>query len=282
MDPFSLTAGAVGITAFALSSISNLRQLLDGLEEASNVLQDVKFNLEAIQRPLSALTDLQISDGKTYAETRKVLEETGVAEAVNKCGQTCAEFTKKLEKWTKHSSATKLSLRDRLSVGLWNKEKLQTFKTQVATCQAIVQLAIDSAQLVILVRSENASKAARQETEKQLRVIETDIKEHIELTKKMQDETLQRKKELESSVDEDEEEDEDGGAQRTLAIQEVEKQSRVLEANQIAYVAVSQILSKLSVAQVGNTYYTDFSGSTNHGLQVGHSTGTLNWNSFRN
>ncbi|KAJ5154502.1 Cytochrome P450 [Penicillium coprophilum] len=282
MDPFSLTAGAVGITAFALSSISNLRKLLDGLEEASNVLQDVRSNLEAIQRPLSALTDLQISDSKTHAETRKVLEETGVAEAVNNCGQACAEFTKKLEKWTKHSSAPKLSLRDRLSVGLWNKEKLQTFKTQVATCQAIVQLAIDSAQLVILVRSENASKAARQETEKRLRIIEIDIKEQIQLTKNTQDETLQRKKELDSFVDEDEEEDEDGGAQRALAIQEVEKRSRVLEANQIAYMAVSQILSRLSVAQVGDTYHIDFSGSTNHGLQVGHSTGTLNWNSSRN
>ncbi|KAJ5372538.1 Cytochrome P450 [Penicillium concentricum] len=278
MDPFSLTVGALGITGFALSSISNVRQIIDGLEEANDVLQEVTSNLEAIQRPLSALTDLQISDSKTYTETREVLEKTGVAEAVNKCGQACATFMKKLEQWTKHSSTTKLSLRDRLSVGLWNKEKIQTFRTQVLTCQAIVQFAIDSAQLVILVRSENASKTARQETEKQLRALENAIQEHIELTKRKQDETLQRKKELET---EDEDEDEDGGAQRTLAIQEIEERSRVLEANQTATMAVSQTLLKLSVAQVGNTYNTDFSGSTNNGLQIGHSVGTINWNSVR-
>jgi hypothetical protein len=111
------------------------------------VLQDVTSNLEAIQHPLSALKDLQIPDSTTYDETKKDLEKTGVAEAVNNCGQACAEFTKKLEQWTKHSSSTKLSLRDRLTAGMWNKEKIQTFRTQVSSCRAIVQFAIGSAQL---------------------------------------------------------------------------------------------------------------------------------------
>lgn len=147
MDPFSITTGVLGITGFALSSINNLRGLIDGLEEAKYVLEDVTSNLKAIQHPLSALKDLQISDSTTYNETKKDLEKTGVAEAVNNCGKACAEFTKKLEQWTKHSNAMKLSLRDRLSVGLWNKEKIQTFRTQVSSCRAIVQFAIGSAQL---------------------------------------------------------------------------------------------------------------------------------------
>ncbi|OQE09546.1 hypothetical protein PENVUL_c006G04981 [Penicillium vulpinum] len=264
MDPFSLTLGALGITEFALSRISNLRRLINSLSEANDVMQDVTSNLEAIERPLAALENLQISDSTTYAETREVLEKTGVAEAVNICGQACAGFTKKLEQWTKHSSSTKLSLRDRLSVGLWNKEKIQTFRTQVATCQAIVQFAIDSAQLIIIVRCENASKTAREETEKQLRALETSIQEHIELTKRKQDEALQHKEELENP--EYESEDEDHDAQRALAIPEIEEQSRVLEADQTASRAVYQLLSKLIMA---STSFRDLNHHVQIGVQIG-------------
>ncbi|KAJ6070597.1 Cytochrome P450 [Penicillium canescens] len=157
----------------------------------------------------------------------------------------------------------------------------RTFRTQVHSCQAIVQFAIDSAQLIILVRSENASKNAQYETEKQLRNLEIAIQEHIELTKRDHDEALQRQKEIESPEDEDEDEDEDGGAQRTLAIQEIEKQSRLLEADQNASGVVSQILSNLLVPEAGSNYNIDFSGSRNWGVQIGHSAGTVNWNGSR-
>ncbi|KAJ5298307.1 uncharacterized protein N7443_006427 [Penicillium atrosanguineum] len=281
MDPFSITVGALGITEFALSSISHLRDLVDGLKEANDVIQDVIFNLNAIQLSLSALKNLQFSDNTTYTEAKEDLKKTGVAEAVNNCGQACAEFSKKLEQWTKHSSSTKLSLRDRLTVGLWNKEKVQTFRTQVHSCQSIVHFAIDSASLIILVRSENSSKTAQQEKEKQLRVLETAIQEHIQLTERKQGDALQRKKDLEYPEDEDE--DEGGDAQRTLAIQEIDKQSRLLEADQIASKLVSQTISKLSTREVGNaynTYNTSFGGS-NSGFQIAHSTGTINWNGSR-
>jgi hypothetical protein len=124
----------------------------------------------------------------------------------------------------------------------------------------------------LLVRSENASKAARHETEKQLRVLQTATQEHIELTGRNQDDALQREKELESADDEDE--DEDAGAQRTLAIQEIDKQLRLLEAEQTASKIVKQAGNAL------NTYNTKFSGG-NWGIQIGHSTGPINWKGSR-
>ena len=147
MDPFSITVGALGITQFAMESINGLKNLVNSLEEAKDVLQDVTSGLEAIQRPLTALERLQVSDEQIYTAAKEDLESTGVAQAVKECGNKCAEFSKKLEKWTRHSSATRLSLRDRLSVSLWNKESIQTLKTQVYSCQATVQFAVTSAQL---------------------------------------------------------------------------------------------------------------------------------------
>jgi chromosome segregation ATPase len=129
------------------------------------------------------------------------------------------------------------------------------------------------------VRSENTSKAAREDTEKKLQILENDIQEHIKFTKRKHDEVLQRQNELENPEDEDE--DDDGEAQRTMAIQETQKQARVLEADQSASGVVSQILSKLSIPEVGNKYGIYFSGSHNSGMQIGHSTGSINWNGNR-
>ncbi len=142
MDPFSITVGALGITEFAVSSIVKLHTFINGLAEAKDVVQDIASTLDCIERPLASLEELSISDG-----AMKHLKKTGVVEAVNKCGEACAKFNKYLEKWTKHSSGTKLSLRDRLSVGIWNREKIRTFRMQIQSCQANVQFAIASTQL---------------------------------------------------------------------------------------------------------------------------------------
>ena len=149
MDPFSITAGALGITDFALSSIDQLRKTIGGLAEAQDVVQDITSNLEAIQRPLTALQEFKFADSPSCTSAKEDLKKTGVAEAVNKCGQACADFNEKLNKWTKHSTNTKLSLRDRLSVGVWNKEKIGTFRTRVHTCQSIVQFSVESTQLYV-------------------------------------------------------------------------------------------------------------------------------------
>jgi hypothetical protein len=111
------------------------------------VVQDIALNLEAIQRPLATLKELEISDQATHDKAEKDLEKAGVVEAVNNCGEACANFSKNLKQWTKHSSSAKLSLRDRLSVGIWNKERIRTFRMQVQSCQYTVQFAIESTQL---------------------------------------------------------------------------------------------------------------------------------------
>jgi hypothetical protein len=147
MDPLSIIASTLGITQFAISSIVQLNDFIDNLAEAKEVAQDIASNLEGVQRPLAALEELHISDPATFATAKIDLEKTGVVEAVNNCGQACASFTEKLKQWTKHSSGTRFSLRDRFSVGIWNKEKIRTFQIQVQSCQATVQFAIASTQL---------------------------------------------------------------------------------------------------------------------------------------
>jgi hypothetical protein len=147
MDPFSITAGAIGITSFATTSILQLRSLVDSLSEAQDVVADVSSSLANIERPLAALEQLRISDEAILVAVKEDFRKAGVAEAVNSCGDACKKFSDNLTKWTKHSSATKLSLRDRFSVGVWNKEKIRTFRTQLQWCEATAHFAVASMQL---------------------------------------------------------------------------------------------------------------------------------------
>lgn len=52
-DPFSITAGAIGITGFATTSVIQLRNLIDSLSEAQEV--DVAADLANIERLSAAL-----------------------------------------------------------------------------------------------------------------------------------------------------------------------------------------------------------------------------------
>jgi hypothetical protein len=87
------------------------------------------------------------NDAEMSATFKQALAKTGMANALNDCGKACEVFNKRLQKWTRHSREDKLSLRDKMSVGIWNKERVRTFRTRVETCQRTVHFAISSTQL---------------------------------------------------------------------------------------------------------------------------------------
>ena len=87
-----------------------------------------------------------------------------------------------------------------------------------------------------------------------MQALETQIQEHIDLTKKQQDEAQRRRQDLQ----EEPEDEKDGGAQRALATQEVEKQKGLLEADQVSSVVVfSQVRSKRTGQYISNVITSD-------------------------
>jgi hypothetical protein len=147
MDPLSITAATIGITTLAITSIKQLHEVINDVAEVKKVIHDVSTSLTAILIPLDSLRKLHVPDSSISAAVKADLERTGVANAVNKCGDLCDDFAKRLKKWTKHSSASKLSLRDRLTVGSWNKEKIRTLRISVQACQSTVQFGVQTTQL---------------------------------------------------------------------------------------------------------------------------------------
>jgi hypothetical protein len=110
-----------------------------------------------------------------------------------------------------------------------------------------------------------------------LQALESSVQQHIDLTRRHLNEAQERKDQL---TKEPEEEEEDDSAKRKLAIQEVEEQSRLLEADEtFSNTVSSQLRSKLSGRDGGSTYDGTISGSNYQGAQLVNNVGTFNWTS---
>jgi hypothetical protein len=107
---------------------------------------------------------------------------------------------------------------------------------------------------MVQLRSEKTTETEREKVKGQLRALETKIQEHLDLTQRQQDQVQERTRALEDEV----EDEEDGGAQRTLAMKEIEQQSRLLEADQVSCgVVFSQVRSKRSGQEISNIITLD-------------------------
>ena len=99
----------------------------------------------------------------------------------------------------------------------------------------------DARERIVQLRSEYKSQTDREKLKTELQALKAKIQEHMDLTKNQQDEAQRRRQELQREPADEE----DGGTQRTLALQEVEKQSRLLETDQVSSAVVfSQVRSK--------------------------------------
>jgi hypothetical protein len=128
---------------------------------------------------------------------------------------------------------------------------------------------------LVQLHSEHTSTIDRKELNARVQNLEKAIQEHITLINRQHREALGRQEELQ-----EEPEDEDDGAQRTLALKEVEEQSRLLESDQTASgVLSSQLHTMIQGQHSGNMYSATFTSSHNSGMQIGYNVGPITWSS---
>ena len=150
MEPFSVVASAVNITDFALSGIKHLHSLMNDVEEAADVVQDIRRGLDGILQSLQAVQQMMTSNSEVSAAAQRALNDAGVAKAVNECGEACNEFAKISAKWNEHSRPEPTVLRDRAVDDIWYKERIKTMRVQVQSCQSRVELAVQIANLKVI------------------------------------------------------------------------------------------------------------------------------------
>lgn len=146
MDPFSLAVGVLGITGFALSAIKHLHSTIDALTEAQRELTPLREGLSNVARTLKALETV-LSNSALSRATTKDLEEAGLAAAVNACGTACNELAEYLTQRVVRTSGGKLGHRILLVIRISRSRSIQALKDKLQSCQAVTQIALDTAQL---------------------------------------------------------------------------------------------------------------------------------------
>jgi len=95
-DPLSVTAGVVGITAFALQSVQQLTAFIESIRDAPEIITGIKEDLKAVESVLSSLgRALQNKD--LPAEILESLDQNAnIKVAVENCSKECAKFRETL------------------------------------------------------------------------------------------------------------------------------------------------------------------------------------------
>lgn len=149
MDPFSISIAAVGITGTAINGISKLHDTITRIRDAQESFDDIRLQLDNIRRPLNTLQSLVLDTDEWSNEAAKqALVQVEIGKAVNDCGQACEAFEKRLQrKLMKRSQKNTLTLKEKMTFGIWDKERTLTLKARVENCQRIVHFGISSAQM---------------------------------------------------------------------------------------------------------------------------------------
>jgi hypothetical protein len=94
MKPFSIAAGDIGISGFAMNGFIQVRNVINGLSDAHALFKDINSGLENVECTLNALEQLEMSDESTSISAKGNLRKAGVADTVNSCADACNKFRK--------------------------------------------------------------------------------------------------------------------------------------------------------------------------------------------
>jgi hypothetical protein len=131
MDPFSVTAGVVGIAAPAVHCIHMLLRDLQKIVDAPETLKSLKEDLLSVDQALTSLQAISDLQWKSLGETVVIQSKA----ATTTCKESCDRFRTALSRWTRHSEDGKLSLRDRAMVGFFKQGYVKSMSEQLQQCK---------------------------------------------------------------------------------------------------------------------------------------------------
>jgi hypothetical protein len=144
-DPFSITAGTVGIAGVALQSTTALIDDIQAIKD-TEAIAELKEDLAAIETVLRTL------DWELEGLALDVLSpgaKAGLGLATTNCTRACDKFRAKLKKWTKHSADDKMHWWDRVRAGLFAEAEIEVLSEQLRRCKDTVNAAIGTAILYV-------------------------------------------------------------------------------------------------------------------------------------
>lgn len=143
MDPLSITAAVVGITA---PTVHCIRLLLDDLQkivDAPEALKSLKTDLLSVDQALTSLQAVSDAQWQSLGDAVVVQSKT----ATTSCKGSCDRFRAALGRWTRHSDDGKLSLQDRAMVGFLKQGYVKSMSEQLQHCKITLTSVVCTATL---------------------------------------------------------------------------------------------------------------------------------------
>ncbi|KAJ5757133.1 uncharacterized protein N7511_007315 [Penicillium nucicola] len=159
MDPFSLTAGTLGIAGAALQSINALIHDIKAIRDAPDVLASLKYELAAVEAILLALDSAQKTSKLDHLtdDARQALKL-----AVTNCQKASDNFGMKLARWTKRSDA-KMRAWERVHLGVFAERSVEKLCQQLNRYESTLNIAISTVTLLSVAASDTTSEAIQRE-----------------------------------------------------------------------------------------------------------------------
>jgi hypothetical protein len=142
-DPFSISAGIVGIVTATAHVIRKTIDLIDKIEDAPSLVCQIRSELDHTEPVIRSLEKRLESSVETVVWAQ-LFEESKLSKALDTTRTVCENFASALRKWTRHSPpGNKLSLRDGFAIAIHGSKIAQLMK-QLNSCKLTVTMALTS------------------------------------------------------------------------------------------------------------------------------------------
>ncbi|KAK4031844.1 hypothetical protein C8A01DRAFT_51205 [Parachaetomium inaequale] len=269
MDPLSITAAVVGITAPTVHCIRLLLEDIQKIVDAPETLKSLRNDLLSIDQALASLQAVSEAQWQSLGDAVVVQSKT----VTTSCKESCDRFRAALARWTRHSDDRKLSLRDRAMVGFLKQGYVKSMSEQLQHCKITLTSVVCTATLHSSLQQKRATEEMMVTISKQ----EADIADSITTTDKQLAEVNTKLGALCIAKQQEDETE----ADRTSAISQVAVEQTVLgESRKLLQELLSGIHTAAANARKDNAHVVNNFGGQNEGIQIGASYGTISGITF--
>jgi hypothetical protein len=141
---------ALAITSLVPPALHAIRILLDdirGIHDAPSDIKKIAFELDTVEGVIATLKKSMDDERNMTNDFKELVSSKHIEKAVTSCGKSCHSFRDQLQKWLKHSTDTQIHWWDRAKVGFLGAKKVQALITELNTCKATINLALNCATL---------------------------------------------------------------------------------------------------------------------------------------
>ncbi|KAF4340257.1 hypothetical protein FBEOM_5768 [Fusarium beomiforme] len=143
MEPFSIAAGVVGITAPTIQSIQQLRKSIQAIENVPKEIEILQEDHLTLQQAIASVQEIPENQWRALGDAILLQSKTGI----NLSRKSCTKFQTAIDHWTRHGDAGKLSWRDRTTIGLFKQDHIKSTSSQLRNCKLTLTSVVGIANL---------------------------------------------------------------------------------------------------------------------------------------